>query len=121
LHNPQGWGTPQRTIAVAFVVWNSIIAIMAGETTRKDGPPAEWSHGLQESVNPGQGSWLYQATDRAYDYFKNSNTPLPADFFSGLGGDTRAEEAGSLGVFLLRGIEAYEVASFAADFLESLY
>jgi hypothetical protein len=40
LQKAQGWGTP-GTCAVAFIAWNSMIAIMAGETIRKVGHPPD--------------------------------------------------------------------------------
>ena len=50
--------------------------------------PHEWCHGAKESINPGQGSWLYIATDEAYDYFHDASKPLPSDFFNDLGADS---------------------------------
>lgn len=49
--------------------------------------PHEWCHGAKESINPGQGSWLYIATDETYDYFHDTSKPLPSDFFNDLGAD----------------------------------
>lgn len=50
--------------------------------------PHEWCHGAKESINPGLGSWLYIATDEAYDYFHDTSKPLPSDFFNDLGADS---------------------------------
>lgn len=51
----------------------------------------EWYHGAGELLNPGTGSWLYQATRQAYDYF-NTSAALPSDFFGYLGSDSRVSQ-----------------------------
>jgi hypothetical protein len=55
--------------------------------------PNEWAHGAGEAMNPGPGSWLYKATQAAYDYFNKPNPPWPSDFFANLGGDSMISEA----------------------------
>ena len=60
--------------------------------------PNEWAHAANESIYPGSGSWLVQATDDAYEYFYDykthgvSSEPLPADFFNKYGADSVGDQ-----------------------------
>jgi RHS repeat-associated protein len=54
--------------------------------------PKEAAHAAKESISPGPNSWLYIATDEAYDYLDDSNKQLPPDFFADLGADRVGDE-----------------------------
>jgi hypothetical protein len=51
----------------------------------------EWAHAGKEGIDPGYGSWLYEATLEAYQYFKGTK-PMQADFFQDLGVDSVEEQ-----------------------------